>query len=145
MCRWKMAAERKRARMEVAQRRTGGQLGQAICMERGRKEGRREGWRDGCREAPRYFCVRRTSSLPELNYWIDTQRGNFIMSYRCLRGTKEGDDACCHLTWHGLHSSHTNKKQLDCRFHYSLITNTVLKPRGNTGKVESKEGVFWLL
>lgn len=64
-----------------------------------KEEGKKEGWRDGCREVPNYLCVRITSSLPELNYWIDTHRGNFIMLYRCLHWTKEEDDACCHLTW----------------------------------------------
>lgn len=34
--------------------------------------------------APAELCVHVTSSLPRLNYRMDTQRGNFIMSYRCL-------------------------------------------------------------
>lgn len=59
----------------------------------------REGGMEGrAREAFHFLCVHITSSLPELNYRIDTQRGNFIMSYRCLHWAKEGDDACCHLT-----------------------------------------------
>lgn len=72
-----------------------------VCVRRRDSEGGEEREEEGWKGRPpfHFLCVHITSPLPELNYRIDTKRGNFIMSYRCLHRERERrGDACCHLT-----------------------------------------------
>lgn len=73
----------------------------------------RKGW-----ETERGFCVHVTSALLQLNYRTDTQRGNFIMSYRCLHREEEEGDSCCCLTRQGLRlfRNEHDQNMPQCRF-----------------------------
>lgn len=84
--------------------------------EREKQTERKKRMDERLKKTIRFLCVHVTSALPELNYRIDTRRGNFIMSYRCLHRGRDGDDSCCHLTWHDRCLSETDKmrnKQLN--------------------------------
>ena len=96
------------------------------CETGRERAGERGGGTEGqASEGFHFLCVHITSPLPELNYRIDTRRGNFIMSYRCLHWEDEGRRGVLsfNVTCSAFIQNKQNEKQSDFGFHYGLIIN----------------------